>query len=427
MTGMGFFQPAVLGMSSQSHALGVISTNIANVTTNGYKRTDTNFRTVLSGSVAFRVGNPQSSGPASVQTDLGGVRPADRARVSLQGAYKATGRDLDLAISGRGFFVFNENESGSGQTVFGRDGELFVASKGEQAVTLPDGTASTVPMAWLVDKNGYFLQGWSAAADGSVPTGGTPGALRVDPNAVTLSGAPTTGARLAMNLPAGDPVGSGQSYAIDVFDSGAIQRQLQLSFDKVSANSWSLDVDGAPLGTLTFGPDGALQGPTSYAVAANFPPATPAAAATTASFNLDLSGLTQFAGSFITFDYSRDGYAQGALTGVHFDQDGDVIGDFDNGHTRPLYRLAIADFVNPDGLEQLSGNVFVEGADSGPAVMAGAGQAGLGVISPGTVEQSNVDLAGEFNRMILTQNAYNSSATAFRTLDEMLEVCRDLR
>jgi flagellar hook protein FlgE len=111
---------------------------------------------------------------------------------------------------------------------------------------------------------------------------------------------------------------------------------------------------------------------------------------------------------------------------VTFNDRGEVIGQFDNGRTRPLYRLALADFVNPDGLAQLSGNVYAESGTSGRAVVAAAGERGLGEISPHTLEKSNVDLAREFTRMMLTQNAYNSSATAFRTIDEMTEVARDL-
>jgi flagellar hook protein FlgE len=111
---------------------------------------------------------------------------------------------------------------------------------------------------------------------------------------------------------------------------------------------------------------------------------------------------------------------------VTFNERGEVVGQFDNGRTRPLYRLALADFIDPDGLVQLSGNVYAESAASGRPVVAGAGEAGLGEISPQTLEKSNVDLAREFTRMMLTQNAYNSSATAFRTIDEMTEVARDL-
>ena len=412
MTTIGAFQPAVSGMSSQSDALGVISTNIANVTTTGYKRTDTNFQTVLSGSVSFRMGNPESPGAASVQTDLGGVRSADRPRISLAGEYKATGRDLDLAVDGRGFFVMKQSVTDGGASVYGRDGSLSVATVA--------GANGAGEQGFLVDKNGYFLQGWAAAADGSFPTTGPTTSLRVDPAAFSSIGAPTTAARLVLNLPATDAVGAVETYSIDAFDSKSTQQPFQLAFSKLSANSWSLAANGTSLGTLQFDPSGALQEPKSYDVSTTF------ANGANSSFTLDLSSMTQYAADFMAFDYTRDGYAAGSLTDFHFDDNGDVMGVFDNGRTRPLYRLALADFVNPDGLSPISGNVLEATEDAGPAVIGVASQNGLGRIDPATLEQSNVDLAGEFSRMIMTQKAYSASASAFRTLDEMTETARDL-
>jgi flagellar hook protein FlgE len=427
MPGLASFQTSISGMSGQSHALDVISANIANVTTGGYKRSETSFGTVLSDTVAFHPGNPDAPGPASIQSDLGGIRPQDSARISQPGEYAATGRDLDIAVAGRGFFVLNSEPDGSGATMYGRDGQLSVAT-----VAGAGGAAAGGAQGYLVDKNGYFLQGWPAAPDGSFPSGGAPASMRVDADAFTSLGAPTTAAILAVNLPADDTVGRSESYTIDVFDSAAKQRSLQLSFAKQAANAWSVIASGGPAATVSITPNsglvfdaaGQLTSPTTYSFAATFAddPANP----TTAVFTLDVGGFTQFAGSFVAYDYGRDGYAPGALSSVTFSDRGEIIGQFDNGRTRPLYRLALADFVNPDGLAQLSGNVYAESVTSGQPMVAGAGERGLGEISPSTLEKSNVDLAREFTRMMLTQNAYNSSATAFRTIDEMTEVARDL-
>jgi flagellar hook protein FlgE len=427
MPGLASFQTSITGMSGQSHALDVIGANIANVTTGGYKRSETSFQTVLSDTVAFHPGNPGAPGPASIQSDLGGIRPRDNARISQPGEYAATGRDLDIAVAGRGFFILGSSPDGSGATIYGRDGQLSVA-----AVAGAGGAVGGGTQGYLVDKNGYFLQGWPAAPDGSFPSGGAPASMRVDADAFTSAGVPTTAAILAVNLPADDAVGGTESYTIDVFDSAAKQRSLQLSFAKQAANTWSVAASGGPAATVTitpssalvFGATGQLTSPRSYDFAITFAddPAHPS----TAAFTLDVGGFTQFAGSFLAYDYGRDGYAPGALSGVTFNDRGEVIGRFDNGRTRPLYRLALADFVNPDGLAQLSGNVYAESETSGQAVVAAAGERGLGAISPHTLEKSNVDLAREFTRMMLTQNAYNSSATAFRTIDEMTEVARDL-
>jgi flagellar hook protein FlgE len=411
-------------MSGQSHALDVIGANIANVTTGGYKRSETSFQTVLSDTISFHPGNPDAPGPASIQSDLGGIQPRDDARISQPGEYAATGRDLDIAVTGRGFFILSSASDGSGATIYGRDGQLSVATAA--------GPGGAGAQGYLVDKNGYFLQGWPAAPDGSFPVGGGLTSMRVDTDAFTSVGAPTTAATLAANLPGDDAAGRSESYMIDVFDSAAKQRSLQLSFAKQAANTWSLVASGGPGATVTIAPNsglvfdaaGQLTSPSTYNFAVTF--ADNPAAPTTAAFNLDVSGFTQFAGSFLAYDYQRDGYAPGALSDVTFNDRGEVIGRFDNGRTRPLYRLALADFINPDGLTQLSGNVYAASGTSGQPVVAGAGERGLGEISPRTLEKSNVDLAKEFTRMMLTQNAYNSSATAFRTIDEMTEVARDL-
>jgi flagellar hook protein FlgE len=145
MTGLGCFQTAVCGMSGQGHALDVIGANIANVSTGGYKRTDTGFRTLLSETIAFHPANPEAAGPASIQSDLGGMRASDSARISEAGEYATTGRDLDIAIGGRGFFILSGAADGSGGTMYGRDGQLDIAAVGGKG--------------YLVDKNGYFLQG----------------------------------------------------------------------------------------------------------------------------------------------------------------------------------------------------------------------------------------------------------------------------
>ena len=86
----------------------------------------------------------------------------------------------------------------------------------------------------------------------------------------------------------------------------------------------------------------------------------------------------------------------------------------------------MADFANPDGLDGLDGNVYVASENSGTAALGTAGTDGIGDMSPQTREYSNVDMAEEFTRMIATQGAYNASATAFRTLDEITQTARDL-
>jgi flagellar hook protein FlgE len=528
MATYGFFQPSVLGMESHSQALSAISGNIANVNTGGYKRTDVHFETVLSRTFASSPGTPDAGGSISTQSDIGGVVPKNYARITAQGTIQTTGRELDAAIGGRGMFVLNSELDGSGATVYGRDGRFSVAAGPEITATGPGGDPLTTNEGYLVDKNGYFLQGWPVATDGSYPSGESSlTSIRVDPYSGTDPGVPTRQARLAVNLPANDLAGEVSTDTIDVFDSGGNRKSLRLDFTKAATvNTWGLDIVGGAGDTVTVAPSqtpifatvagqetvftaagdtiavqgagggvpvngffaslspgdvfavtgstgndgsytvgsvsadgssitvdastpvpvdetnaavssfsglgvfaeplvfdatGGLVGPLRYTVSVAH------AGGTNSDFTLDVGDFSQFAGDFIPFDYSHDGFPPGNLESVAFDNGGTVLGRFDNGMERQLYKLALADFVNPDGLTALDGNVYALSANSGEATLAGANEGSNGDVFAGAQELSNVDLADEFTRMIMTQHAYNASATAFRTADEMTEEAADLK
>jgi len=439
MTGFGLFQPSVSGMTGHSHAMQTISGNIANVTTNAYKRAETSFSSVLSRTYSSAPASGGLSGSLSTQSDIGGIRPTDNLRVRDSGEISGTGRQLDLAISGAGFFVLNTELTGAGEEVYSRDGALDIAIGDEITLTDPSGQPFTTNEGYLADSNGYFLQGWAADANGTITTGGATGAMRVDDYAFTDLGQATTAASLSLNLPASANAGATDSYTLEVFDDGAVARNVNIAFTKAAtANTWSVQfsadtgdsfaisppdaslIPGAGQ-SLNFDSFGQLTSPTAYTVAI----AHPSGAST--NFTLDVSELSQWAGGFIFNEAAQDGYGPGDLASFEFDERGRVIGSFTNGTTRPLYQVALADFANVDGLTPLAGNVYTVSEKSGEAAIGAAGTDGLGAIIPNAIETSNVDLAHEFSRMIMTQNAYNSSATAFRTVDEMTELARDLK
>lgn len=528
MSVYGLFQSSVLGMESNSHALAAIASNIANVRTGGHKRTDVHFATVLSRTVSSQPGTPDNAPSGTAHSDLGGVRPKDYARVSLQGQIEFTDRQLDAALNGRGFFVLNSALDGSGEQLYGRDGRFSVLSGPQTAATGIGGAGITVNEGYLVDKNGYYLQGWEPDASGNFPTGAASlTSLRVDPYAFSSVGQATAQATLALNLPATDAAGDVETFTAEVFDSAGNRQDLLLRFIKDgAANVWDVDIGGAsgdvvtvvpsadftyttnaaqetvfdlaagtiqvrglgagdpaagsftalaagdtvtvagsasndgaylvasvsgdgstitldpstPLAAnefnaaptgflaagvlaqpLTFGADGFLAAPGQYAVSVAH------AGGTSSAFTLDVTGFTQFGGPFTPFTYTQDGFAASALRSIEFDGEGQVIGLFDSGMSRPLYKLALANFINPDGLLALNGNVYAESVDSGTVEIGVAGQNGLASLQPAAREMSNVELSQEFSTMIMTQTAYNASATSFRTIDEMTEVARDLK
>lgn len=240
----GAFANPVLGMMAQSRSLQNIGTNISNVNTGGYKGTDTQFSTVLSRSLQNL-------------SDIGGVRPMDKPTVAKQGNIISSDLATDIAIAGKGFFVMNTAQDGTGGTIYGRDGSLEIKTVNDISVTGNGGTTVTSKDGYLVDKNGYFLQGW-AYQNGEVSTTGTPTSLRVDQFAFINQFAPTTKADLGLNLPAGDALNHANPYDITVYDSAGKRQAVQLNFSKTGTNTWDVTVRNsvvpvAQVDTVTLG------------------------------------------------------------------------------------------------------------------------------------------------------------------------------
>lgn len=175
--------------------------------------------------------------------------------------------------------------------------------------------------------------------------------------------------------------------------------------------------------TLVFNANGLLSTPTTKSI--NY--ALTFAGGNTGTFALDIAGLTQFAGDFTPIRFNKNGFAKADMISTTFDNNGQILGTFSDGTARAIYKVPLASFSNPDALDSLNGNVFSESVNSGPAkVIIGGIDNGVQFL-PNTRELSNVVLAEEFTAMIRTQHAYNSSATVFRTVDEMMETARDLK
>ena len=766
MTVYSAFSVPTLGMMAQSHALSNIGNNIANITTGGFKRTDTNFTTVLSQTI-------------DKQSDLGGVTPNDLNQITQMGNLMASDRELDLAINGQGFFILNTDVSGSGQAYYGRDGSFEVTAVNDISVTGIGGTTITSKDGYLVDKNGYFLQGWTADPVTGLYSNTTLSSLRVDSYAFTSLGQPTTTAALELNLPSTDNPGLSQvteltvsgtvetgdkfeitvdgntvSYTVlatdtslndirngliaavnastnintvaeasasqtdgkllitgkvqgtgisisntttnvvggtsdnqiigtsvqepkasdmqyfnmEIFDSNAAARTARLDFAKTDTNTWTLsstvgktpvaqidtitfagtieaedeysivinnntftkivgesdtlatirdslvtdinssaslgvtaaasgtdaltltadtagtafsstpsatnrsttaqidnvtlsgtyaagetisvdvnslgavsytvaatdltangdgtggvvagnsaaalnnitikvaaainadtnssaivtaaasgggggvikltadsagtgfttpatttsaagaiaittptanvsatadnsatkinttanvlatDTTTTSIGTITFNADGSLATPStgSFDLSLSFP-ANDSYTAGTATVALDISKLTQFSGDFQPYNFTKNGFESANATSIKFDSSGNVLAIFDDTTFRSVYKIPLAQFTNANALQEYNGNVYRETETSGEALIVDVEKTGYASFVPNTIELSNVDLAGEFTRMMMTQTAYNSSSTVFKTVDEMVSTARDLK
>ena len=413
MSVLGAMYSAVSGLAAQSQALGVISDNISNVNTIGYKGTSSNFGTLVT---AASIENAYSPG---------GVRMTPYQHVDQQGLLQSSGSPTDIAIVGNGLFVVNEAAaSGFGNNyLFTRAGS-FNADK--------DGN--------LVNPAGYYLQGWPLDSTGSLPASTTVLTSLETVNVANLTGTavPTSNIEMRLNLPSTAADGDTYSATVQIFDSLGNPHNLQIDFVYDAATpQWNITVQdptlvstGVTSGTvtavarsITFNGDGTpdvITFPdidiTWTATTAN--PSTIAANVGTSGLT---DGITQFAGEFALSFIDQDGVRFGAFTNVSIDEDGVVSALFDNGERVDIYQLPLARFSNPNGLQPANGNAYLQTIRSGDVLLLQANTGGAGTIASQALEGSTVDLAEQFTNMIVTQRAYSANAKIITTADEMLE------
>ncbi len=221
-------------------------------------------------------------------------------------------------------------------------------------------------------------------------------------------------------------------------DLATLQTNLDDAFTGVvfANNSTS----GTQIGTISFNADGSLQAITAVGAYATINAADQfefyvdydSSALTTSTsdrqlVSLDLGtlgfsdGLTQYSGAFYPSVLQQDGLSFGSFTGITIDENGIVTALFDNGQQRDIYKLPLATFPNPNGLQARNGNAYLQTNQSGNVLLLEANTGGSGEIAPNSLESSTVDLAEEFTNMIITQRAYSASAKVITTADEMLD------
>lgn len=414
MSIFGAMFAGVSGLTAQSQAIGMISDNIANVNTVGYKGLRASFSTLVTQS-----GSQTLHSPGGVQS-----RPVQSA--DAQGLLQGTTSTTDVAIVGNGFFLVNEAATpGPGNDyLYTRAGQFRTDDNGD-----------------LVNSGGYYLQGWPLDASGSLPA--TPSVLSSTEtvNISSLSGnaVPTSAMSLGANLPSTATNGQTHSITAQIFDSLGNAHNLQVDFVYDAATpEWDITIQDPTLAS-TGAVSGTVAGPIARSIAFDgfgapsaitFPDlditwtATPAAPSTV-SVNLgtvgQTDGLTQLSDTFSTGFINQDGVRFGNFTGVNIDEDGFVTALFDNGQQQAIYKLPLAIFPSPNSLQLRDGNAYLETDGSGSVILLEANTGAAGSVSSSSLEASTVDLADEFTNMIVTQRAYSANAKIITTADEMLE------
>jgi flagellar hook protein FlgE len=396
---MSAFNIALSGLTAASTDLDVVSNNVANADTVGFKSSRAEFADVYAaGAVNL---NQSSVGE--------GVRIDSTAQQFTQGDVTTTGSNLDLAINGNGFFTL-QDASG---TVYTRNGEFTQDLNGN-----------------VVNATGQALQVYPPTANGGFNTGTT-----TDLNLETAQSAPaaTTSGTVILNLPAAstapvlpfdatNPATYNQSTSTTVYDSLGNAQTATFFFTQTAVpNTWSVNmtVGGTAVGgtqTLSFSPTGGVTAPVGGALAFNnFAPGDGAA-------NMDMSfnfgQTTQYGGDFGVSSIVQNGFATGQLSTVSIDGTGIVSAVYTNGRTTQLGQIAMANFPNPGGLKQLGDTNWAATFQSGTVIEGTASSAGFGSLQSGALESSNVDLTTELVNMITAQRAFQANAQAITTANQ---------
>lgn len=229
---------------------------------------------------------------------------------------------------------------------------------------------------------------------------------------------------------ASNPTGASAYAAFVVYDSLGTPVNVAVTavLERTSAvgSNWRFYVEApsaagnraVSTGTLSFDRYGRLVSSTGTTVSI---PRTGTGAASPLTFDLDFSRMTALAGDGSAMAMTRqNGAPVGSLTGFSIGADGTITGSFSNGTTRTLGRIAVATFSNLQGLVDRGGNMFVEGANSGPALVGFPGEMGAGSIIAGALENSNVDLSEEFINLIIASTGFTAASRVISTSDQLL-------
>jgi len=403
------FRVALSGLNAASTDLSVTANNIANSATSGFKGSRTEFASLFAVS---------SQGATSTQSGAG-VRVSNIAQQFSQGNIDFTDSSLDLAISGQGFFILSDggalNYTRAGAFQLDRDG-------------------------YVVNAQGKRLQVFEPSPTGGFNTGSL-GDLRLltgesAPNATTL-------VEMIANLPANasppasatfDPADStsfNSATSLTVYDSLGAAHTATLYFVKTAApNEWTtrLFIDGTAVGgpeVLQSSDTGLLVSPAGGDIA--FPAYVPATGAAAMNLTFDFAQTTQYGQNFAVNSITQDGYTTGRLIGMDIDSSGVVQARYTNGRSLPLGQVALANFANPQGLQQLGDTNWAETFASGQALRGQAGNSGFGLMQSGALEASNVDITEQLVNMITAQRNFQANAEMLSTYDQITQTVINFR
>ena len=388
------FNIAMTGLNAVNEQLNTISNNIANAGTTGFKSSRTEFGSIYA--------DTQAMGVEVLATTQS---------ISQGGSLVSTGRSLDLAISGGGFFV---GRGSNGDVSYTRAG-VFGTNKDN----------------YIVNAAGQLLQGYPVDANGNLLAGAL-GDLQLQ--TTNLPAKATDSLAFVMNLDGNESVPTttpfdstnvetyNSTYTTKIYDSQGKEHTLTQYFVKTADNAWEAyyQVDGASVAgpqAITFGTDGSLATPVA--------PVNISFALTgvdAMSIDIDYSKSSQSGSDFVVTTNNATGYAAGEQTGLAVEKDGMIYATYSNGQRMLQGQVALANFINAGGLKNISGTSWTETAESGAALIGVPGVGSFGELASGSLENSNVDLTQQLVGLMEGQRNYQANTKVLTTNKELTQV-----
>ena len=423
------FYTSLSGLKGAQTDLGVVSNNIANVGSFGFKKSRAQFGDIVA---------------ASRTTAGQGTRLKKIEQQFSQGGFEASSKELDLAIAGNGFFMTRDGLTG-GSTYFSRNGSFTIDSE-----------------RYLVDSNGGYVQVLPVDPEGNVTSGGITSARNMQLPLTSGTPRATSLMELSIGFPSNADVPADRAqyssgYTFDRLDPNSFNHSTQtvvydttgkalpatLYFSRTQSttsgdptNTWDVYVfvgnEQASAGgtpptplTLEFDAAGALVSPTTPTALSAV---QPAGASAPIGLTLDFGAATnQSTGTFTLASLEQDGFTAGKLDDVTISEEGLVTVTFSNGETQALGKLVLANFSNPTGLKQRGDARWSITGDSGDATIGVPGEEGFGRVQAGALERANVDITEELVALIAAQRNFQANAKAIETANNMTQAIFNLR
>lgn len=392
------FSTSISGLDAAQERMAVISNNIVNSGTVGFKKGEAQFGDLFSSALQ------DTGASAGTGVELTRIRSD-----FTQGEFQFTSSALDLAIDGSGLFLLR---GADGTNEYTRAGSFQSDNNG-----------------FIVNDSGLRVQGYQADVNGALLP--TLGDLRVDTG--LLNQKQTGNVSFAGNIDSrvgvpenafsiDDPTSFNSTSTTTIYDSAGNAKELALYFvrDPLAAETFNVyaAIDGEVLpGTtnLVFDAAGLLAPDSATELAIlGYQPQD----ALVMDITVDLSGVNNFGTQSTTLDFSQDGYPAGELLSFAFDDTGTLISTYTNGQQRAQGQIALATFVNPESLQPLGGNGFAQTDESGEPVIGAPGSGARGSIRASALELANVDITQELLALIEAQRSFQSNAQSIQALNE---------